>query len=482
MIKLYYTLGLFFLFFVSDTKAEGIDGTFEVYRFQQEDKQYVELFFYVLGNTVVRQPVDSTRSKGNVEVIYLIERDGQIVGGDRLNLISPAAENPVDFMDMQRVVLQPGSYTISVEYRDGNDTSSTLSLEQSVNIEEGMLQSDIQLLSSYSKSGPEQNTFQRGPYTLEPIAFNYYHDAFSRLIFLSEIYRSDKIFKEDFLISYAIVHPDNYGDELIIAYKKLSPSPFQLILMEVDISNLTSGEYEFRLEIRKKDKELVSSKKVKFTRRNIEAGLAYAANYHSDIKESFVQSLDKKQLDYSIRAMAPIVSSQENDIINILLKNDEDDKKRNFIHQYWLGINQQDPFQAYTDYMDVAKAVDTKFAAGFGYGFEMDRGHIFLKYGMPSDIVEVEDEPSAPPYEIWVYYDFPKTNQSNVKFLFYNPSLAGNDYKLLHSTALGELNNPRWEVQLYGDAPGEISGDNAFDARRMQDNFHRNARNYFNDY
>jgi hypothetical protein len=65
-----------------------------------------------------------------------------------------------------------------------------------------------------------------------------------------------------------------------------------------------------------------------------------------------------------------------------------------------------------------------------------------------------------------------------VKFLFYNPSLGHNDYKLLHSTCRGELNNPAWEVELYSKSPNERIG-NTIDARNVQDNFNRNARRYF---
>ncbi len=106
-----------------------------------------------------------------------------------------------------------------------------------------------------------------------------------------------------------------------------------------------------------------------------------------------------------------------------------------------------------------------------------------MKYGKPNDIVAVDDDPVAPPYEIWVYYNFPKTNQKNVKFLFYNPSLAGEDFIMLHSTARGEINNPRWERTLYSRNAGEqYEGDNYHDATTMQRNVARNARTYFEDF
>ena len=74
----------------------------------------------------------------------------------------------------------------------------------------------------------------------------------------------------------------------------------------------------------------------------------------------------------------------------------------------------------------------------------------------------------------------PETQETNVKFLFYNPSLVANDFQLLHSTCRGERQNPRWEVDLYlDDTQGQT--DNYLEARTTQDNFGRNARRYFSD-
>ncbi len=153
-----------------------------------------------------------------------------------------------------------------------------------------------------------------------------------------------------------------------------------------------------------------------------------------------------------------------------------------FLFAFWANRQPNHPEAAYKQYMEVARAVDNLYSSGFGHGFETDRGYTFMKYGKPSDIVSVEDEPSAPPYEIWIYYDFPQTTQSNVKFLFYNPTLVGDDYRLLHSTARGEIQNPQWELELYRDAPNDISGSNFVDATGVEDNLYRVASRYFNDF
>lgn len=481
-----FILLLFVWFLFGVAAAQGLQGTAELYRFQANDKPFVEVFFYVLGSTVTQQEVDTGQYRGAVELLYFIERaDGEVVAGDKYNLLSPASEAPVDFMDIKRIGIGPGDYHLVVEYRDRADTANALEIKTPFTIpglESGYSQSDIQLVSAYGKKEAGAENFEKNSVFIQPLPYAFYHQGYDKLTFYNELYHTNQILQKDFYISYHVSTFDNPQEHLLTAHKKLSPAEVNPLLIDLDISNLSSGDYLLQVEVHKPDKELISQREVRFTRSNPQADQEYSEKWQLDARASFAQSLSIDQLDYSLRALQPIISSSENEVLNYLLKKGEDKNKRFFLHRIWYGRNPEDPFAAYSKYMDVASWVDKKFAAAFGYGFEMDRGHIYLKYGQPDDIVGVEDEPSAPPYEIWIYYDFPKTNQSNVKFLFYNPSLAGNDYRLLHSTAVGELNNPRWEVQLYGDVPNEVMGDNHLDATSVQDNFHRNARYYFNDF
>ncbi|HMG15509.1 MAG TPA: hypothetical protein VK590_08690, partial [Saprospiraceae bacterium] len=92
----------------------------------------------------------------------------------------------------------------------------------------------------------------------------------------------------------------------------------------------------------------------------------------------------------------------------------------------------------------------------------------------------IEEDPNAPPYEIWVYNEFPKTKQRVVKFLFYNPSL-GNDFILLHSNCRTEINNPRWLKELYKGAKTNANADDYQENGQVKDSFLKHAADYFND-
>ena len=86
------------------------------------------------------------------------------------------------------------------------------------------------------------------------------------------------------------------------------------------------------------------------------------------------------------------------------------------------------------------------FIQGFSKGYLTDRGRVYLQYGAPNDVKSVPSDPVTLPYEIWDYYYL--NNQSNVKFVFYDPVLTGNDYELLHSNLYGEVQNPNWRMHL----------------------------------
>jgi len=152
------------------------------------------------------------------------------------------------------------------------------------------------------------------------------------------------------------------------------------------------------------------------------------------------------------------------------------------IYNHFLGESALYPKVAYDSYMKVAREVDYAFQSGFGRGFQTDRGHIFLKYGLPDDRVIVNDDPSAPPYEIWVYNFVERTGQSPGKFLFYNEVLDNASYVLLHSTVRGEINEPQWRRYLYSRSAEEFGDADQVQGTDIGDNVGRYADQYFADF
>ena len=81
-------------------------------------------------------------------------------------------------------------------------------------------------------------------------------------------------------------------------------------------------------------------------------------------------------------------------------------------------------------------------------------------------------------YEIWVYDKIGVF--SNKRFVFYNPDLVNNAYRLLHSDMLGELKNPAWQQILVkrNTNDGTVDDPNKFNQKAWGSNSYDLFRQY----
>jgi len=479
-----------FFFGVAPSALRAIDVSVSYATFGSPTGSYIELYLYIVGSTVTFQPAegDSTGAlDASVEVVILFQQGEDIVKFDKFILNSPPAEGEVNFLDLKRYGLDDGTYTLSVSVQDTRNPSNIRQFSTGIELDYPageLTQSDIQLLEMAGPDESGTSPLAKNGILMEPLPFNYYHWSSSLLRFYCEVYHSDIAIADDYMIRYTVdwMQGNDRSKRVIMGHKRLKPESVQPILIQHDISHLPSGNYNLTIEVRNRTNELLSSKSAFFTRSNPEADASESLLTAEDLQDAFVRELGAEELEYSLSALEAIIEQTETEILNAVTKSPDADAQRRFLYTYWARQSPNNPKEAYEAYMTVVRAVDDKYADGFGHGFQSDRGYIYLRYGQPDDIVRVDNDPTAPPYEIWIYYDFPKTRQANVKFLFYNPNLAANQYELLHSTARGELNNPRWRQDLYRLSPTQQSGPNPVESTGTQDNWLRHADRFFTDF
>lgn len=471
------------LFVASSTFAMDVSVSYAT--FKSPEQKFIELYLHFAGSTISFQPVNDSTYQAKMEVVVLFKQGEEVIQVDKFLLNSPLAKGPIDFVDIKRYALENGEYLLVVAVSDKNDAKNQKEFQTKVKINydnQTLQQSDIQLLASYEKA-TEETAFSKNGYNLEPLPYNFYGRNASALIFYNEIYNADQAVGDDFSISYGIEKlENNKATPVMMAHKRLHPAPIIPLLLQMDISQLESGNYNLVLTVRNRAKELLSKKSIFFQRSNPYLNIEHLSASEVNLEQEFVNKLSPEQLKYSLRAITSLMNQRDVETVNLMLRNDSLNAQRLYLFNYWVNQSPTNPEYAYQKFMEVANAVDKKYKSGFRYGFETDRGYIFMKYGKPDDVELRENEQSAPPYEVWSYNDFPVTNQSNVKFLFYNPSLAPGDFILLHSTARGEINNPQWERELYRDAPNDIEGSDYFGGTGVQDNMNRHARRVFRDY
>jgi len=468
---------LFLLFTIPGNVSAQVKADVIVKSYSDLQTPYIDVYTFILQNAI---QADSIGQK-SVESLLVISDENAIIVAEKF-LFNLTAQDTSDVIDLKKYKLENGNYTLRIELLDLVAEQILYDHTESIVIqytENKFKQSDL-FLSLYSADG--NALFEKHGVCLEPIPFDYCKDN-NQLSAYSELYNLPSITEEDISVGLFLYEGGKGMERKLIKkiYKRFSSDAYLPILMHMDISDIPTGNYDIIMEAATKDKTIVSFKEDNVNIDNPKGDRKLLETYNKEFENSFVQKLSLDELNYNLRAIFPRVSYKRTDILNSVIQDKDIKRKRYFLFRFWTEQAPDNSEALFYQYKTIAEAVDRTFNSNVGRGFETDRGYIFLRYGKPSDILAIEDEPTAPPYEIWRYNRIEETGQNNVKFLFYNPSLASNDFSLLHSTCRGEKQNPRWELELYKDDPN-ANGGGGPDVRTATDGFNRNARRFFEEF
>jgi GWxTD domain-containing protein len=307
---------------------------------------------------------------------------------------------------------------------------------------------------------------------------DFYEVFYKKINLYAEIYNSDKHFKEDFVIKYYVDKVgENPGEPILMRDKRMSPKSVNAMILSLNIVDLPTGAYNLHLEVRSRENKLVKGRSILINRANPYLDVKMDDYKQIAVLGSFVENMKNDQLDYCLKAIAMHIHQGFTRELNELVRSEDVITKKQMLYTYWLTKDHNTPEATFYQYMKIVDEANRKFASTLGKGFQSDRGYVFLKYGEPNEIMVESGDPNAPPYQVWRYNSL--DNQQEVKFVFYDPDLAGNNYILLHSTKRGELNNPNWKRELYKNNP-QKSG-NFIDNTEPLDQYGRTIDSNFSD-
>jgi GWxTD domain-containing protein len=167
-----------------------------------------------------------------------------------------------------------------------------------------------------------------------------------------------------------------------------------------------------------------------------------------NITNTFVDKIpDGDTLVDFLKSLEPISSEAERDYMFNLVKTTNYIMMKRFFYNFWLTRNYGDPEDAWMQYHYEVRKVNASYETPTKRGYASDRGRVYLKYGPPNHMTESYNEAAAYPYEIWHYYTLGK--QRDKRFVFATKDMVTNDFRLIHSDALGELANYRWQLEIY---------------------------------
>jgi GWxTD domain-containing protein len=460
MKKFLFLLSVSVMLLVPSLQAKNLQAKFAYCSyFAPEKGPYMETYMEVAGKSVVYKALPSGLFQAAIEVTQLFRQGDSIRYYNKYNLLSPESKDTItslfNFTDQQRMSLANGTYTMELIIRDKNNPDAKpYNLTESVTMAYypniiGI--SDVELLSSF-KPSVETNKITKNGYELIPLVDNFFGPSVNSLKFYAEVYNTSSIILNDaFLLSYHIETLEK--KRVIDAYTRTSrqaAKPVNILLADLDITDLPSGNYNFVIEVRNRLNELLAVKESFFQRSKGAAPVSESGvvSYNNiDVRNTFVADYTSKDtLAEYIRCLYPICSTNENTFATNQLEIADLKLMQQFFYDFWSRRNPLNPSEAWLAYSSEVDKVNAEYSAGKKKGYMTERGRVYLAYGAPNQISKQYAEPTSYPYEIWQYYKV--KDETNRKFVFWSQQIATNDFELLHSDAKGEIFNANWQVEL----------------------------------
>lgn len=422
-----------------------------------ENEPYIETYLTINGASIGYKQLEDGNFQGMVEVQLLFKKGDSIINFAKYALNSPIVSDTLNLnqnmLDIQRYGLPNGDYTLDVSLRDVYSESDTMSSTDNFTIDfsaDSVEFSDIELLSYYEKSD-NGGTQAKNGYLLTPYVFNYYPESMNKISFYSELYNTKHVLGDEaFLLTYYL-RPFEIEKPLekYIIRKRSDASDVNVVLGSFNIDELPSGDYLLVLEARDRNNEVLTSKEVFFQRYNPDSQFNLANMMVLNPQNTFVDRIkDADTMRMYVSFLNPISTEIERNYAEGLLKSEASmEELQKFFLNFWYERNSADPEGAWRDYLAKVNHANKEFTSHRKMGYKSDRGRVFLQYGQPNVISDHHFEPAAYPYEIWHYYQL--NNQRDKKFVFYAHDRGTNDFQLIHSNAIGELNNYRWQTVIY---------------------------------
>lgn len=442
------------------TQAQAIQASFWYANFNTPaNKPYIETYISILGSSAQFNKNEFGKYQALIEVSLLFKQNNEIREAKKYTLLSPEITDTLqakpNFIDQQRISLPPGTYNVELTINDKNKPGKPLAHTQDIKLEfdsTAVVFSDVQLLESYAKS-TAQGPLTKSGFDLVPYVSNYFPHNMDKLRYYSEIYNTSKVLgaNQKIMVVQYIENADRKSRlEDFSNFSKQNTAEVNVILSEFNIEPLPTGNYNLVMEVRDKENKLITQKKTFIIRVKKQKQMGYALTANNDSLRpmihfaSYINNMDTLK-DY-IRCLWPISSESEKTFADNQLQIKDKKNMQNFLYSFWFNRDNVNPERAWLTYLAEVKKVNKEFGAMNKKGYETDRGRVYLQYGAPDQLGDYPFEPSAYPYQIWMYYKL--QSQGQRKFIFYNNSFQTNDYRLLHSDARGEINDPNWEIKL----------------------------------
>lgn len=471
MLKKALVMVVFATAALSVAAQDRLNGSFDYALFKLDDgTPYIETYLKIFAGTFHFKPNGNGTYTANLEITLMASsQPDKVDWADRYKLNTgevPARDTALtSVLDGKRFAVKDGKFRLDLRIVDLNAPSggiieySDSILVVSKSATGKPVVSTPVLLERFTPTKTE-NAFSKAGYDIIPNTTGFYDGEVNDMSFYAEVYGTPSFFGEGerFVVRYRL---KNFETGFTVPGTEgvaVSPvTPVYAAMFPISLKNVGPGNYSVVMEVRNKKDSLITSTERVFQRggRVNMAVVEDLSNVGTDFM-ALVQSEDS--LREYIRCLNPISPRLEQDFAHNVLKGGDKEMMKRYIVSFWMRRDPANPQAAWLKYKAQVDLAQSLFGTQYLRAYQTDRGRVFLQYGPPNIRSERPNEPFAYPYEIWQYYEMynpiTQMKQTNRRFVFWARNAASNNYELLHSDALSETRNDRWEMVLYNRGSG----------------------------
>lgn len=448
--------------------------------FAPEVGNYVEFHLQFIGHSINYKGKDGGLI-GDLAVRMKISNGDSVVQQDAYRLETPFMKDSLveDFYDVKRFQLEPGTYEFELELTDLNSEGNPLKTTQMLVVTEmsdAISISDIEV-AEYAKKGDGTSPFFKSGYDIIPRLVTFYPKELNSIPVYFELYNTDQLPDSVFAVRQTVTNAAT-GVELMGLRQTTRHITNSVVpyLRELDISTVPTGKFIVSFKLLNRNMMELAEESYEFERSNDGAFELNASEIVMD--PAFQSSITDDSVGFYLESLIPISSATGIKNIIAVSKSKNGDEARKHIQLFWMATDPDNTYEAWMKYKIQVQRVERIYSNNFQEGFETDRGRVFLQYGAPTNIIKRDNSTSEYPFEIWVYNEIGKF--SNKRFIFYNPDLVNNTFRLLHSDMVGELKNTGWQRELSKRNTTGVNVDNP--NGNTEDQFGGGANEYFEQY
>jgi GWxTD domain-containing protein len=453
-----------------------LDAIVETKRFHVPGQgEQVDINIAVLGASAQWKPNERGLLQAQVEALTIIEKDSTIIDYRKSLVLGPERSDSIrkDFIVQEHFVLPVGEYSMSVELHDVNGTAENRSMWKGplpvAAQPKGAHFSDVLLTAGTS-------TDAQGNKVPSPYTGTYFPEEQKELGFYTELYGTDEHFGKDslFVLNYAIETYESHQVKGQFKHtQRMKAAPVVPVSVQFGIGDLPSGNYLVAIEAVDRSGQVVARQE-QFIQRNNPLKYDLNALATLDLGSTFVDAItDPDTLAENVACLRPIADDLERRMIDDRWKDRDPTLMKRFFYTFWMNRDGFNPEGAWQKYHTQVKAANRLYGCRNLRGYESDQGITFLKYGLPSTVVDGSNDNKQLPYLIWHYYKAGR--YSDRRFVFWQQNVGIGCWELLHSEMPGEVKNPRWQSMLSAPlGPASMSDGTrvySIEGQRVEDNF-----------